>query len=101
MAPEVIDAYRGAREDAGREAGEIILQAGFSWAEDDQGARVWKGAMPSEYFTDDWHDPSAMYEHAEREYSDEQFASQYIVSSDPEVHADRVRELQNLGPTIV
>jgi coenzyme F420-dependent glucose-6-phosphate dehydrogenase len=105
MAPEVIDAYRGARQDAGKEAGEIILQAGFSWAEDDQaaleGARVWKAAMPSEYFTENWHDPSAMYEHAEREYSDEQFASQYIVSSDPEVHADRVRELQKLGATIV
>jgi coenzyme F420-dependent glucose-6-phosphate dehydrogenase len=105
MAPEVIDAYRGAREAAGKEAGEIIVQSGFSWAEDDEtaleGGRVWKAALPSEYFTDDWHDPSAMSEHAEREYSDDQFASQYIVSSDPEVHADRVREIEKLGATIV
>ena len=105
MAPEVIDAYRGARENAGKEAGEIILQSGFSWAEDDQaaleGGRVWKAALPSEYFTDDWHDPSAMSEHAEREYSDDQLTSQYIVSSDPEVHADRVREIEKLGATIV
>jgi coenzyme F420-dependent glucose-6-phosphate dehydrogenase len=105
MAPDVIDAYRGAREDAGKEPGEIILQGGFSWAEEDQaaleGARVWKATMPSEYFTDDWHDPSAMYERAEREYSDEQFTRQYIVSSDPEIHADRVREIEKLGATIV
>ena len=32
MAPPVIEAYRAACDDAGREPGEIILQAGFSWA---------------------------------------------------------------------
>jgi coenzyme F420-dependent glucose-6-phosphate dehydrogenase len=105
MAPDVIDAYRGACQDAGREPGEIILQTGFSWAEDDdaalEGARVWKATMPAEHFTDDWHEPKAMYEHAEREYSDDQFKEQYIVSSDPEVHGDRVREVEKLGPTIV
>ena len=59
-APEVIDAYKGACEDAGKEPGEIVLQAQFSWAEDDdaalEGARVWKGAQPDEFYTDDWHD---------------------------------------------
>ena len=57
----MIDAYRGACEDAGKEPGEIVLQVQFSWAEDDEaaleGARVWKGAQPDEYYTDDWHDP--------------------------------------------
>src|SRR5436305_12767843 len=47
-APQVIEAYRAAAEDAGREPGEILLQIGFSWAGDDdealEGARVWKGA---------------------------------------------------------
>ena len=66
MAPGVIDAYRGACDDAGREPGEIVLQAGFSWAEDDdaalEGARVWKSTQVDDYFTDDWHDPRAMYE---------------------------------------
>ena len=38
QAPTVIDAYRGACDDLGKEAGEVILQAGFSWAEDDDAA---------------------------------------------------------------
>ena len=70
-APEIIDAYRGAAEDAGREPGEILLQAAFSWAPDDdqafEGARVWKGAQPEEFFVDDWHDPAAMYAHGEEQ----------------------------------
>jgi len=105
MAPGVIDAYRGACDDAGREPGEIVLQAGFSWAEDDdaalEGARVWKSTQVDDYFTDDWHDPRAMYERAEREVSDEDFKESYIVSSDPRVHAERVREVERLGATIV
>jgi coenzyme F420-dependent glucose-6-phosphate dehydrogenase len=104
-APEVIDAYRGACEDAGHEPGEIILQAGVSWAEDDdaalEGARVWKATQPPEYFTDDWHDPEGMYRKAEEEVSDDEFKESFIVSSDPEVHADRVREVERLGATVV
>src|SRR3954469_11188101 len=104
-APEVIDAYRDEREDAGKEAGEIILQTGFSWAENDddalEGARVWKGTLPEEYFTDDWHDPKAMYEHADEQFSDEDFLEQYIVSSDPDRHVERIREVEQLGATIV
>jgi coenzyme F420-dependent glucose-6-phosphate dehydrogenase len=104
-APEVIDAYRDECADAGKEPGEIILQTGFSWAEDDdaalEGARVWKGTLPAEYFTDDWHDPRAMQEHAEEQFSDEDFVEQYIVSADPEQHAERIREVEKLGPTIV
>jgi coenzyme F420-dependent glucose-6-phosphate dehydrogenase len=105
QAPGIIDAYRGACEDAGKEAGEIILQAGFSWAEDDdaalEGARVWKSTLILDYFTDDWHDPRAMYERAEREVSDDDFRDSYIVSSDPAQHAERVREIERLGATIV
>jgi coenzyme F420-dependent glucose-6-phosphate dehydrogenase len=104
-APDVIDAYRGACDDAGKEPGEIILQAGFSWAPDDdtalEGARVWKAAQPEEYFTDDWHDPGAMYEKAEREVSDDEFTQAYIVSADPDHHAERIREIEAMGPTVV
>ena len=104
-APEVIDAYREECSDAGKEPGEIILQTGFSWAQDDdaalEGARVWKATMPEEYFTDDWHDPKAMYEHAQEQFSDEDFLEQYIVSSDPQRHAERIREVEQLGATIV
>jgi coenzyme F420-dependent glucose-6-phosphate dehydrogenase len=104
-APELIDAYRSACDDAGREPGEIILQTGFSWAEDDdaalEGARVWKATQPEEYFTDDWHDSKAMFEKAEREVSDEEFMQSYIVSSDPDHHVERIREVEELGATVV
>jgi coenzyme F420-dependent glucose-6-phosphate dehydrogenase len=105
QAPGLIDAYRSACEDAGKQPGEIILQTGMSWAEDDdaalEGARVWKGAQPPEFFTDDWHDPQAMYEHAEAQVSDDDFRAAYILSSDPKAHAERIREIEQLGATSV
>jgi len=104
-APQVVEAYRAACDDAGKEPGEIILQSGFSWAQDDdaalEAARVWKGAQPEEFYTDDWHDPRAMYEKGEREISDDDFRESYIVSSDPEAHADRVRDIETLGASVV
>jgi coenzyme F420-dependent glucose-6-phosphate dehydrogenase len=104
-APDLIDAYRGACEDAGKEPGEIILQAGFSWAPDDddalEGARVWKATQVPEFFTDDWHDPKAMYEKAESEVSDDEFKESYIIGSDPEHHVERIREIEKMGATVV
>ena len=101
QAPDVIDAYRTACEDAGREPGEIVLQAQFSWGPDDdealEGARVWKGAQPPEFFTDDWHDPGDMQEHARNEVSDEELKEAVIISSDPEGHVERVRQAEGLG----
>jgi coenzyme F420-dependent glucose-6-phosphate dehydrogenase len=103
--PRLVDAWKAAASDAGREPGELILQAQFSWAADDEaaleGARVWKGAAPEEFYTDDWYDPAAMYEHAEQQVSDDEFRERAIVSSDPEEHAERIRRLEELGPTIV
>jgi coenzyme F420-dependent glucose-6-phosphate dehydrogenase len=103
--PGIIDAYRSAARDAGREPGEILLQVGFSWAPDDdqalEGARVWKGAQPVEFYRDDWHDPKAMYEEGERQVSDEQLKQSFIISSDPDVHIERLREVEQLGATIV
>jgi coenzyme F420-dependent glucose-6-phosphate dehydrogenase len=105
MANPVIEAYRAACDDAGKEPGEIILQGGFSWAEDDdaalEGARVWKSTQIDDYFTDDWHDPKAMYERAEKEISDDDFRESYIVSSEPEQHVERIREIEALGATVV
>jgi coenzyme F420-dependent glucose-6-phosphate dehydrogenase len=105
MVGPVIEAYRSACDDAGREAGEIVLQAGFSWAEDDdaalEGARVWKSTQIPDYFTDDWHDPKAMYERGEAEVSDEDFKQSYIVASDPAHHVERIREIEALGATVV
>jgi coenzyme F420-dependent glucose-6-phosphate dehydrogenase len=105
QAPGVIDAYRSAAEDAGKEPGEIVLQAQFSWAQDDatalEGARVWKGAQPSEFYTDDWHDPKEMYEEGERQVSDDDLKEAIFISSDPAVHVDRIREVEKMGATTV
>jgi coenzyme F420-dependent glucose-6-phosphate dehydrogenase len=98
--PEVIEAYR----DAGG-GGEIVFQALFSWASSDEAAleavRKWKGAQPPDHYTDDWHEPAKMYEHGEQEMSDEEFAEKAIISSDPEHHVQRIRELEELGATVI
>src|SRR5215212_11402251 len=103
--PEILDAYRSAADDAGRSPGEVVLQAGFSWApsEEDalEGARPWKGAQPDEFYSDDWHDPRAMYEEGSRRVSDDDLRESLLISSDPEVHAERIREIEQLGATIV
>lgn len=105
MAPDMIDAYRSAAEDAGREPGEIILQAQFSWSADDEaaleGARVWKGAQPEEFFSDDWHDPKAMYERGEEQVSDDELREALIIGSDPDVHVERVRAIEQMGADVV
>jgi coenzyme F420-dependent glucose-6-phosphate dehydrogenase len=101
----MIEAYRAGADDAGREPGEVLLHASFSWAPDDEaalrGASAWRATLVPDYFTDDWHDPVAMQERARREISDERVRSSFIVSSDPEEHAERIREVERLGATIV
>ena len=105
MAPDMIEAYRSAAEDAGREPGEIILQAQFSWASDEdaalEGARVWKGAQPDEFFTGDWHDPGAMYSRGEEKVSDDDLREALIIGADPDVHVERIREIEAMGATTV
>jgi coenzyme F420-dependent glucose-6-phosphate dehydrogenase len=104
--PEVLEAYRAARRDAGREGdGEIVFQALVSWAETDEqaleAARKWKGSQPDETYRDDIHVPQQVYERGERETSDEELVSSAIIGSDPALHADRLRELEELGPTVI
>jgi coenzyme F420-dependent glucose-6-phosphate dehydrogenase len=103
--PDLLDAYRGAAEDAGREPGEVVLQSPFSWAEDDdaalEGARVWKGSQPKEFYVDDWHDPKAMYERGEQEVSDDELREAMIIGADPAAHVERIREIEAMGATTV
>jgi len=105
QAPEMIRVYREAREQAGKDLGEVILQTGFSWAEDDdaalEGARVWKATQPPEFYVDDWSDPAEMQRKAAEEISDEEFMQSYIVSSDPDVHVERIREIEAMEATVV
>src|SRR3954447_16946488 len=98
--PEVIEAYKEAGGD-----GEIIFQALFSWASTDEAAlesaRKWKGAQPEEHYTEDWHLPQKMYENGESQMSDEEFAENAILGADPSHHVERIRELEELGATII
>jgi coenzyme F420-dependent glucose-6-phosphate dehydrogenase len=100
IAPQAIEAYRGA---GGK--GEIVLQALVSWAQSDEqaleGARVWKGAQPPEYYVDDWHDPRQMYERAEAQVSDEEFQEKAVISADPQAHVERLSKLKEMGATAI
>jgi coenzyme F420-dependent glucose-6-phosphate dehydrogenase len=100
-APKLIKTYREAAEAADREPGTIVLEAGFSWAPGDaealDAARVWKGAGPGEFYTEDWFDPQAMYSRGEQEISDDEFKQRSIISADPDHHVERIRELEQLG----
>jgi coenzyme F420-dependent glucose-6-phosphate dehydrogenase len=42
-----------------------------------------------------------MYEEGERQVSDDDLRAALIVSSDPEEHVERIREIEQLGATIV
>ena len=100
-APELIETYRAAADEAGRAPGTIVFEAGFSWAPNDEealeGARVWKGAAPDEFYVDDWFDPQAMYEEGERQVSDDDLKEQTIVSSDPDEHVERIKQIEALA----
>ena len=105
-APEVISAYREACQAEGREPGEIILQAAFAWASDEQeairGAARWKPTQLPEVYRDDIHDPQAMQELADEKMTDEQFAREgFLVSADPDEHVERLRTIADLGATVV
>ena len=105
MAPGVIEAYRDSAREHGREPGEVLLHVGFSWAEDDkaalEGSRVWKAAAVDEFFTDDWHEPGRMHEHAQSKVGDDEYRESFIVSADPDEHAERIRRIEELGATTV
>ena len=81
------------------------MQRAFSWAPDDdqalEGARVWKGAQPKEFYREDWHEPGAMYEHGEEEISDDDLREAMIISADPDEHVSRVRQVEEMGATTV
>src|SRR3954451_24655431 len=107
IAGEVIDAYRSACSELGREPGEIILQAAFAWAEDEaaaiEGARRWTPTQLDEVYREDIPDPADMQRRADREMSDEEFAKEgFIVGADPAEHVERIREIAEIdGATAV
>jgi coenzyme F420-dependent glucose-6-phosphate dehydrogenase len=105
-APEIIDAYREECARSGKEEGEIILQSGMAWAEEQErvveGAKRWKPTQLPELYRDDIPDPDDMQRRADEQLSDEEFASDgFIVSADTDEHVQRIREIAELGATSV
>jgi coenzyme F420-dependent glucose-6-phosphate dehydrogenase len=106
QAPEIVDAYKEARAKLGRDPGEIIFQSGFHLGPDEQSAiassRKWKATQLAEVYTDDIHDPAEMVRMADEQMSDAEFAHEgFLVGGDPEEHIARLREMLDLGPTVV
>lgn len=105
-APEVIDAYRAAAKDAGRQPGPIVVQSGMAWAEDRdaviKGARRWKPTQLPELYTDDIWSQEDMQRRADEQMTDEEFATDgFIVSEDPAEHVRRIKEAEQLGADVV
>jgi len=104
QAPGVIAAYRRACEESGREPGEVVLQALFSWAEDDDvalsSAREWKATIPPEHYTDPIHEPAEIQANG-REVSDAIFQAGSIIGSDPAAHVRRIKAIEQLGASAV
>jgi coenzyme F420-dependent glucose-6-phosphate dehydrogenase len=104
QAPGVIAGYRRGCEEAGREPGEIILQAMFSWAEDDdtafESAKEWKATLPPEHYTDAIYKPSEIQANG-RKVSDTMFKAGAVISSDPKAHVRGVKMVREMGATAV
>ncbi len=105
-APEVIEAYREAAAEHGREPGEIILHTGMAWGESRAaviaGARRWKPTQLDEVYRDDIHDPVQMQRLADEKLSDDEFADEgFIVSAHPGAHTQRLREIADIGASVV
>jgi coenzyme F420-dependent glucose-6-phosphate dehydrogenase len=105
-APEVIDAYRESCAKSGRPEGEIIMQAGFHLADDEQqaidGARHWKPTQLPEVYTKDIHNPAEKQRLAAEKVSDEEFAHEgFLIGADAGEHVERIRAMEGLGATVV
>jgi coenzyme F420-dependent glucose-6-phosphate dehydrogenase len=107
MAPPVIEAYRKSCAEHGKEVGDVVLQAGFCLGEPEEAVikatKKWKTTQFLEYYLHDHHDLDKMAAEAEQRLSDEQFAQQgFLVSSDPDEHVRRIREMTAIdGVTVV
>jgi coenzyme F420-dependent glucose-6-phosphate dehydrogenase len=104
-APHIVDAYREAAHDAGRTAGEVILQTGFAWAEDEEtllrGARLWRGTQPSEVYVEPIDASSTIQRFSRDRIDDQALERGAIISTQVDEHVERIRDLQDLGATVV
>jgi coenzyme F420-dependent glucose-6-phosphate dehydrogenase len=102
--PGVIAGYRRGVEAAGREPGEVILQAPVAWASDDDtalaGSREWKATLVDEHYTDPIYDPAEIQRNGQ-EVADTAFKLGGIISSDPDTHVRRIKAIRELGATAI
>ncbi len=103
-APKVIAAYRKAAQEAGREPGEIILQAVAAVAETNElaleSSREWKATLADEPYAEDVSDPAAVGEIGEG-LSDRKYKMMAIVSADPARHVRQLQAVRGMGATAV
>lgn len=103
-APSVIAAYRRACEEAGRPAGEVIVQGLVSWAASDgdalDGTREWKGTLVDENYATAVSDPADVGDLGEG-VSDLKWKMMGVISADPETHVRKVKAISALGATAV
>jgi coenzyme F420-dependent glucose-6-phosphate dehydrogenase len=104
-APGVIEAYKKACADNGKDVGEIILQAGFCIGDDEQAlikaTKKWKTTQFPEYYVEGAWDLEEMAASAEERMSDEEFAHQgFLVSADPQEHIRRIREMMAIDDAV-
>jgi coenzyme F420-dependent glucose-6-phosphate dehydrogenase len=104
-APEVIEAYRNACAEHGREVGEIILQAGFALGDDEaaliKATKKWKTTQFPEYYLESDHDLDKMAASAEARMSDEEFAHEgFLVSADVDEHVRRIGEMIDIDDAV-
>jgi coenzyme F420-dependent glucose-6-phosphate dehydrogenase len=104
QAPTVIAAYRRGCEEAGREPGEIILQAVASWGDTDdaalESAREWKPTLVDTNYRDDIHDPAQIQASGD-DVSDATFKAMAMLSADPAHHVRQLKAIRALGATAV
>lgn len=106
QAPEIVEAYRAACSDLGKEPGTIVMQSGIAWAptQDEvlRGARKWKPTQLPELYTDDISGQADMQQRADAQMSDREFAEEgFIVSADTDEHVARIKEIEGLGADVV
>jgi coenzyme F420-dependent glucose-6-phosphate dehydrogenase len=99
-APDIIEAYRSA---GGK--GEIIFQAGFHLAGDEQEAiakaRKWKPTQVQAVYKEEIETPEKLQE-AAKDVSDHEFAHEgFLIGADAEEHVSRLRDMQDAGATVI
>lgn len=103
-APTVIAAYRRSAEKAGREAGEIILQAMMSWAPTDEavleGAKEFEPTLVDDNYIIDLHTPEQVGA-TQSKVSDAKFKMAGILSADPNTHVKKIKALEKMGATTI